>query len=39
MQIVQVDAIERDAKLRKGVERSFLSPPVKTVAPVFGEFA
>ena len=39
MQIMQVDAVERDAELRKGVERCFLRPPVKPVAPVFGEFA
>ena len=31
MQIMQIDAVERDAELRKGVQRGFLGPPVKTV--------
>src|SRR3984893_8538963 len=37
MQIMQLDVVERDAELRKGVERGFLRPPVKIVAPVFRE--
>ena len=39
MQIMQVDAVERHAKLRKGVQRGFLGPPVEIVAPVFSEAA
>src|SRR5216684_5236379 len=39
MQVVQVDAVERDAELRKSVQRGFRGSPVKMVAPVFGEFA
>ena len=35
MQKVQVDAVERNAELRKGVQRGFLGAPVKPVAPVF----
>src|SRR5258708_2158835 len=36
---MQVDAVERDAELRKGVERGFLGAPVEILAPVFGELA
>ncbi len=39
MQIMKVDAFERDAELRKGVQGSFFGPPVKFGAPVFREFA
>ena len=39
VQIMQVDAVERDAELRKGVQRGFLGPPVEFVAPVFRELA
>jgi hypothetical protein len=34
---MQVDVVKRDAELRKGIERGFLRPPVKIVAPVFRE--
>ena len=39
VQIMQIDAVERDAELRKGVECCFLRPPVKPVAPVFRKLA
>ena len=37
MQVKEIDALERDAKLRKRIQRGFLGPPVECVAPVFGE--
>src|ERR1700722_4207483 len=37
MQVVQIDSIERDFELWKGVQRGFLGPPVEILAPVFGE--
>jgi hypothetical protein len=37
MKVVEIDAVERNAELRKGVERGLLGPPVKFVAPVFRE--
>ena len=37
MQIMQVDAVERHAELRKGVQRGFLGPPVEPIAPIVGE--
>ena len=39
MQIMQVDAVDRNAELRKGIERRFLCPPIKPVAPIFDETA
>src|SRR5471030_3546996 len=39
MQVMQVDAVERHAKLREGVQRGFLSPPVEAIAPVVCQLA
>src|ERR1700675_4811701 len=39
LEIVQIDAVERDAELREGVQRGFLGPPVEIIAPVFHELA
>src|SRR6516164_10767785 len=39
MQVMQVDAIEGYAKLRKCVQRRFLRPPVEALAPVIDEAA
>src|SRR6202158_1882807 len=34
MQVVEIDTLERDAELRKGIKRGFLGAPVKIVAPI-----
>ncbi len=38
-EVVQVDAVQRDAELREGVEHRLLPPPVEPGAPVLHEAA
>src|ERR1700749_538717 len=39
VEIVNVDAVERNAELRKSIQGGFRSPPVEMAPPIFGEIA